>query len=107
MKYVDTIRPKHLSILKQIGENIRLARLRRSLSSAQVAERAGMTRSTLSLLENGSPSVSIGRLLKVLVVLGMEDQLISIGADDELGQKLQDIGLGERRRAPSKRKRRT
>ena len=62
--------PKHGRLLAEMGENLRLARLRRQLSAEQVAERAGISRSTLHLMENGSAGTSVGKLLQVLVVLG-------------------------------------
>ena len=46
-------------ILEQMGEQIRLARLRRDLSTELVAERAGISRATLNNVEKGSPSVAM------------------------------------------------
>lgn len=98
--------PKHQRILADLGENLRLARLRRKLSAQQVAERAGVSRSTLSLMENGSAGSSLGKLLQVLVVLGLEADLAKLAADDVLGRKLEDARLTEsRRRAPKKKAR--
>jgi transcriptional regulator with XRE-family HTH domain len=62
--------PKHERLLAGLGENLRLARLRRRLSAEQVAERAGLSRSTLHLMENGSAGTSLGKLVQVLAVLG-------------------------------------
>lgn len=98
--------PKHQRILADLGENLKLARLRRQLSAEQVAERAGISRSTLSLMENGSAGASLGKLLQVLVVLGLETDLAKVAADDALGRKLEDARLTEnRRRAPKKKAR--
>ena len=98
--------PKHQRILAGLGENLKLARLRRKLSAQQVAERAGVSRSTLSLMENGSAGSSLGKLLQVLVVLGLEADLAKVAADDVLGRKLEDARLTEsRRRAPKKKAR--
>lgn len=98
--------PKHQRILADLGENLKLARLRRKLSAEQVAERAGVSRSTLSLMENGSAGSSLGKLLQVLVVLGVEADLAKLAADDLLGRKLEDARLTEsRRRAPKKKAR--
>ena len=96
--------PKHGRLLTEMGENLRLARLRRQLSAEQVAERAGVSRSTLHLMENGSAGTSLGKLLQVLVVLGLESDLARLAADDVLGRKLEDARLTETRRRAPKRK---
>lgn len=89
-------------ILKEFGENIRLARLRRKLSTMQVAERAGIGRTTLYEIEKGKPNVSIGNYLQVLTVLGLENDLLNVAKDDLLGRKLQDAKLVLRTRAPKR-----
>ena len=85
-----------------LGENIRLARLRRDLSSEQVAERAGISRNTLIKIEKGDEGVAIGMYMRVLVVLGIADNILLIAKDDELGRKLQDAGLLTKERASKK-----
>lgn len=85
--------PRHQKILEQLGENITLARKRRRLTSTQVAERAGIARNTLYLIEKGTSSVSIGAVFNVLRVLGLQDDFLKLAADDELGRKLQDLNL--------------
>lgn len=85
--------PKHKEILKQMGENIKLARKRRKLTQEQVAERADIVRSTLYLIESGNPSVTIGAYFNVLRVLGLQDDFLKLAADDEFGRKLQDLDL--------------
>lgn len=97
--------PKHERMLGVLGEDLRLARLRRRLSAQQVADRAGISRSTLQNLEKGSPSVSVGNVLQVLVVLGLEKSFAELAADDRLGRKLEDARLTEtRQRAPRRSK---
>ena len=97
------ILPQTREILNQMGEQIRLARLRRHLSAELVAERAGISRMTLSNIEKGSPSVAIGSYAGVLHALnGMDKDLLLVAKDDELGRKLQDLELPTRRRAPKK-----
>ncbi len=94
--------PKAKRILTELGENIKLARLRRKLSAAQVAERANMSRTTLSGIEKGSESISIGYYISVLQVLGLEKDLLDVAKDDVLGRKIQDAKLTVKERAPKK-----
>ena len=89
-------------MLQTLGENIRLARLRRDLSSEQVAERAGISRNTLIKIERGDEGVAIGMYFRVLIVLGLQNDLLIIARDDVLGRKLRDIGLTTPRRASKK-----
>jgi len=92
-------------MLSGLGENLRLARLRRRLSAQQIADRAGISRSTMQNLEKGSPSVSVGNLLQVMVVLGLEKDFGDLAVDDRLGRKLEDARLTETRaRAPKRSK---
>jgi len=92
-KKTSLVFPKQQKILNELGENIKLARLRRKLSSEQVAERAGIGRSTLIKLEQGNAGLGLGNLLNVLSVLGLENDLLQIAKDDELGRKIQDANL--------------
>jgi transcriptional regulator with XRE-family HTH domain len=85
--------PKYQKILQQVGENIRLARKRRKLTTVQAAQRAGIDRSTLYEIEKGSSGVSLGAYFNVLRVLGLQDDLLKLAADDEYGRKLQDLEL--------------
>lgn len=102
-KKATVVLPQTQEILNQLGEQIRLARLRRHLSAELVAERAGLSRMTLSNIEKGSPSVAIGSYAAVLHALnGMDKDLLLVAKDDELGRKLQDLELPTRRRAPKK-----
>jgi transcriptional regulator with XRE-family HTH domain len=94
--------PGVAKILFTMGENIRLARLRRKLSTGQVAERANISRPTLSAIEKGATTVSIGAYAQVLFVLNLEKDLLKLAADDMLGRKLQDAGLKVKERAPKK-----
>lgn len=96
--------PKIARLLATVGENIKLARLRRKLSAEQVAERAYIGRTTLWAIEKGSPNVAMGFYVQVLFVLGMEQDLLKIGSDDLLGRKLQDAKLLVKERAPKKKK---
>lgn len=99
-KEKSIIFPSLQRALSQLGENIRIARLRRKFSTVVVARRAGIARNTLRAIENGEASVSLGAYANVLYSLGLEKDLQSIARDDELGRKLQDAGLPIRARAP-------
>lgn len=94
--------PRHERVLKQMGEQFKLARLRRKLSMEQVSERASIAKSTLWRIENGDAGVSIGNYFSVLVVLDLDQDLLKIASDDEFGRKLQDIGLLTKKRAPKR-----
>lgn len=85
--------PKYTLLLGRMGENIKLARRRRKLTTTQVAERAGIARSTLYQVEKGEASVAFGAYFNVLRVLGLQDDILKLAADDELGRKLQDLEL--------------
>ena len=87
------ILPKFNQLLEQMGENIKLARKRRKLTAVQVAERAGIARSTLYLIEKGDSSVSMGAYFNVLRDLGLQNDFLKLAADDEFGRKLQDLEL--------------
>lgn len=95
---------KTAKILKELGLNIKLARLRRKLSSEMISERADITRTTLNSIEKGLPTVRIGAYLKVLTVFGLESDVLKVAQDDILGRKLQDAKILTRLRAPKDRK---
>lgn len=94
--------PSVKRLLKELGENIKLARLRRGFSAQLLAERAGMSRTTLWAIERGDPGVTLGAYANVLHSLGLHADLALIARDDELGRKLQDADLPTRKRAPKR-----
>lgn len=88
--------------MRVVGEQIRLARLRRNLSMAQVAERVTCSLVTLGRVEKGSPSVSIGIYLRVLYALQLDDDILLLAQKDEMGRAIQDLNLKQRQRASKK-----
>jgi transcriptional regulator with XRE-family HTH domain len=87
-------------LLRQFGDRLRLARLRRRLSAKQVAERAGMAPMTLRSLERGGSGVTIGAYLAVMQVLGVEKDLDLLGKADPVGRELQDAQLPAHTKVP-------
>ena len=99
-KAIYNIVPATENILKIMGEQIKLARLRRDLPAELIAERAGISRSSLWKVESGNPAVAIGIYAAVLHALGnMDRDLTLVAKDDEMGRQLQDMELITRRRA--------
>ena len=85
--------------LRIVGEQIRLARLRRDLSIAQIAERASCSELTVMRVQRGTPTVAIGIYLRILFALGLDESILYIAKDDEMGRTLQDLDLKNRQRA--------
>ncbi len=85
--------PKYQMIFSQIGENIKLARKRRKLTTEQVSERAGIHRTTLYRIEKGDPAVAIGLYFNVFRTLNLQDDFLKLAVDDAFGRKLQDLDL--------------
>lgn len=92
-------------ILKTLGENIKLARLRRKITTTMLSERAGMGRITLRKVERGDSGVTLGAYASTLFSLGLEKDLLLIGKDDPLGRRLQDADLPHTKERVAKRKR--
>lgn len=88
--------------MQVVGEQIKLARLRRDLSVAQVAERATCSPLTVSRIEKGAPTVAIGIYLRVLYALQLDDDILFLAKDDVLGRALQDMSMTSRKRASKK-----
>ena len=97
------IMPKTKKILEEMGQNIRMARLRRDLSVNLVCERASISRTSLWLVEKGSPRIAIGIYAAVLMALnGLDEDLLKIASDDKLGHTLQDLRITPKKRASKK-----
>lgn len=90
--------PRYARIASALGERIRLARVRRRLTATEMAERMDVTRVTLRRLEHGDLSVGLGVLVRALGVLGLEEDLMRIAAEDELGRQLADAASTPKRR---------
>ncbi|MES2634939.1 MAG: helix-turn-helix transcriptional regulator [Pseudomonadota bacterium] len=96
--------PQEQRLLSQLGERLKLARLRRKLSNAVVAQRAGISRTSLYKVEAGDAGATLGTYLRVLAVLGLESDINGLAADDKVGRKLQDLALEAPTTAPRRRR---
>ncbi|MBO6285997.1 MAG: helix-turn-helix transcriptional regulator [Bacilli bacterium] len=75
----------------------------RGFSISLIAERACISRTTLYMLEKGSPTVSVGTLAAVLSSLGgIDDDLLLIAKDDLVGRTYRDLNLVTPKRARRK-----
>lgn len=91
------IYPAETKLLADLGERLRLARLRRNLTADALAERSSISRMTLHRAETGSPGVAMGTYVRILSALRLEADLELIAKDDMLGRKLQDLALPKRK----------
>jgi transcriptional regulator with XRE-family HTH domain len=84
--------------LKKLGSDLRMARKRRPIKAATMAERMGVSAPTLRKIENGDPTVQLGHLAQALFVLQMLDGLSDVAAseNDEIGQMLEEERLPQR-----------
>ena len=101
-KTTPALVPRVSRLLSGVGTRLKLARLRRKYSAETVAQRASITRRTLSKVEQGDPAVAFGVYARVMQVLRLEDDLALLAVDDELGRKLQDAGIVAKLKAPKR-----
>lgn len=99
MKNQTSLLPKARLPIQKMGENIRLARIRRNITAEMLSQRAAVSKVTLREIERGSPKVVIGNYVSVLFALGLHDDIGRVAQEDKLGRVLQDLGLGENVRA--------
>ena len=92
--------PKSRSALAQLGRDVRAARIRRRITAADLAARAGTSPNTIGRLEKGDGGVGIGTLADILVVLGLIARLSDLLdlRHDELGLALTDQQTPQRAR---------
>lgn len=100
MKKAVVASPMAKRQLSKLGDNIKMARLRRNLSLRAVAQRAGISLNTVVAVENGEAGVSIGAIVNVLHCLNLAEDISKVALDDVLGRKLQDLELEPKKRAP-------
>ena len=87
--------PKQRKVLTSFGEDLLLAMKRRAYTKKMICDRTGFDNKTVNKVFAGDPGLAIGTYLKVMAVLGMEENFAEMAAHDEVGIKLQNIKLLE------------
>lgn len=104
MKKTVSLAPLAKRQIQKLGDNIKMARLRRGLSLRAVAQRAGISLNTVVAIEKAESGVSVGAIANVLHCLNLVEDISAVAKDDLLGRKLQDLELEPKKRAPRKTK---
>lgn len=88
--------------LSKLGKDIRSARIRRRITMELMANRASISRTTLTKIEKGDPSVSFGSYATVIFILGLTSNLENLFDvhKDELGRNLEEENQSQRVRYP-------
>ena len=94
--------PSTQRALEKAGTNIKKARLRRNIRAELLAERAGISTDTLSAIEKGVSTVSIGAYAAVLAVLKLDNDLEKLALDEEGKKQFKEYNLKKRERATRK-----
>lgn len=95
------VRSEEADTLERLGEHLRRARLRRNLSQAEMAARAGVTRRTYASLEAGARTASLALLARALESLGYRDRLATLLEHDPIGDEI--VAASSRKRAGGRR----
>ncbi len=96
--------PKEQKVLTEFGERIRLARLRRHISTEAMAKRASCSRMTLHKAELGSPTVAFGTYVRILAALHLMDDINLLATDDHVRGRLEESGIQTPKRVSRPRK---
>jgi DNA-binding XRE family transcriptional regulator len=93
-----------MKALLKLGQDINLARRRRRITIALMSERAGLSKTTISKIEKGDPTTSMGAYASVIFVLGMTQYLSDLADSnhDLVGRRIEDEKLPKRIRIPNK-----
>lgn len=84
--------------VKQLGEHIRMARVRRQMRQDELADKCSISRKTLYNIENGLPGIAIGHIFSVLWALNLLDSAKALADPDadEHGKILEAARLKQR-----------
>lgn len=101
---IPTTAPLEVSTaVRRLGENIRLARIRRRMSQEELAQACDITRKTLYALEKGNAGTSVGTAFAVLWKLGLMSTAAALANpdSDEHGKILEAARRPKRARQPA------
>lgn len=95
---IDLLPPAVRRSLTKLGSDLALARRKRKLTAAMMAERVGVSKTTYRKLESGDPTVSLGAFAMALFVLGLGTTLGDLvdQRNDEQGLLLDSQRLTKR-----------
>lgn len=68
-------------LLLQLGGRLKRLRVKQGLNTTQLAQRAGISRMTLSAVEAGEPTPTMGSYLRVMSALGVSGDLVLLASD--------------------------
>lgn len=91
-------------LLKQVGENIKIARVRRGITIRELANRVHVDERTISRMEKGDSSINFKNLITVLAVLGISESIGELAnpIHDEVGKALELKNKPQRVRSKDK-----
>ena len=92
------------NLLEKLGERLKLSRVRRNMTQKSLASAMFCTRQTVSKMERGDPSVSVGVFLTAAFCLQRLDEVedIFIMENDILGQHIDAMRHAERSKVREK-----
>jgi transcriptional regulator with XRE-family HTH domain len=86
----DVLPPRIKRSLRGFGRDLALARRKRNLTIASMAQRVGVANATYTRIEKGDPTVAFGAYAMALYVLGFGDVFADLAdtSRDEVGLML-------------------
>ena len=104
MKHVSAMPLPAERALHKLGRDLSLARRKRSISTASMAERLFVSRDTVWRLESGDPTVAVGTLASAMFILCLEDRVANLAApsSDSLALGLDESRVPKRIHSPKK-----
>lgn len=77
--------------MELLGSRVRLARHQRRMTVAQLAERVGVSRTTIQHIEQGDPTVALGNAFEAAVIVG-----VSLFHSDPTNRRIESARVADR-----------